>query len=129
MVLVNRRPEFVAPAEAVLRELQGKPPVENAADIKKADESPMRPSRVAVVGDSDFATNSFYHIMGNGKLFLNTINFLAAQENLIGIEPRTYDLPRVNLTNRQMKGTFFLSIVLIPALLALVGIAVWWRQR
>jgi ABC-type uncharacterized transport system involved in gliding motility auxiliary subunit len=46
-------------------------------------------SRVAVVGDSDFATNSFFHIMGNGRLFLNTVNYLAAQENLIGIEPRT----------------------------------------
>jgi len=55
--------------------------------------------------------------------------FLAAQENLIGIPPRTHDLPRVNLTNRQMKGTFFLSVVLIPALLAVVGTAVWWRQR
>ena len=67
--------------------------------------------------------------MGNGTLFLNTVNYLASQENLIGLEPRTDDLPRVNLTNRQMKGTFFLSIVLIPALLALVGIAVWWKQR
>lgn len=86
-------------------------------------------SRIVVVGDSDFATNSFFHIMGNGNLFLNTINFLAAQENLIGIEPRTFDSPRVNLTNSQMKGTFFLSVILIPALLALVGMVVWWRQR
>ena len=86
-------------------------------------------SRIAVVGDSDFATNSFFHILGNGNLFLNTVNYLAAQENLIGIEPRTYDLPRVNLTNRQMKGTFFLAVVLIPALLAVVGTAVWWKQR
>jgi len=86
-------------------------------------------SRIVVVGDSDFATNSFFHIMGNGKLFLNTVNFLASQENLIGVEPRTFDLPRVNLTNRQMKGTFFLSVILIPALLALVGTIVWWRQR
>jgi len=86
-------------------------------------------SRIAVVGDSDFATNSFFHIMGNGTLFLNTVNYLAAQENLIGIQPRTSDLPRVNLTNRQMKGTFFLSVILIPALLAVVGTAVWWRQR
>jgi ABC-type uncharacterized transport system involved in gliding motility auxiliary subunit len=62
-------------------------------------------------------------------LFLNTVNYLAAQENLIGLEPRTYDLPRVDLTNRQMKGTFFLSIILIPALMAVVGIAVWWRRR
>src|SRR5205809_51386 len=86
-------------------------------------------SRIAVVGDSDFATNSFFHIMGNGTLFLNAVNYLAAQENLIGIQPRTHDLPRVNLTNRQMKGTFFLSVILVPALLAVVGTAVWWRQR
>ena len=86
-------------------------------------------SRIAVIGDSDFATNSFFHIMGNGKLFLNTVNYLASRENLIGLEPRARDLPRVNLTNRQMKGTFFLAVILIPALLAALGIAVWWKQR
>jgi hypothetical protein len=86
-------------------------------------------SRLAVAGDSDFATNSFFHIMGNGALFLNTINYLAAQENLIGIQPKTADLPRVNLTNRQLKGSFVLSVVLVPAVLAVVGTAVWWRQR
>jgi ABC-type uncharacterized transport system involved in gliding motility auxiliary subunit len=86
-------------------------------------------SRLAVVGDSDFATNSFFHIMGNGSLFVNTVSYLAAQENLIGIQPRTADLPRMNLTNRQMKGTFFLAVVLVPALLAMVGTAVWWKQH
>jgi ABC-type uncharacterized transport system involved in gliding motility auxiliary subunit len=86
-------------------------------------------SRIAVVGDSDFATNSFFHIMGNGRLFLNTVNYLASKENLIGLEPRARDVPRVNLTNRQMKGTFFLAVILVPALLAAVGVAVWWKQR
>jgi hypothetical protein len=86
-------------------------------------------SRIAVVGDSDFATNSFFHIMGNGTLFLNTVSFLVAEENLIGIPPRTHDLPRVNLTNQQVKGTFLLSIVLVPAVLTVVGVATWWRQR
>ena len=88
-----------------------------------------RGSRIAVIGDSDFATNSFFHIMGNGALFLNTINFLGAQENLIGIQPHTADLPRINLTNRQMKATFFLSVLLVPALLAVVGTVVWWKQQ
>src|SRR5439155_14520384 len=61
------------------------------------EENPgMQRSRIAVVGDSDFATNSFFHIMGNGTLFVNTINYLAAQESLIGITPRSHDLPRVN---------------------------------
>ena len=92
-------------------------------------ESAAPRSRIAVVGDSDFATNSFFHIMGNGTLFLNTVNYLAAQENLIGIQPRTADLPRVNLTNRQMKATFFLSVLFVPAVLAVVGSAVWWKQH
>jgi uncharacterized membrane protein YdfJ with MMPL/SSD domain len=35
----------------------------------------------------------------------------------------------VNLTNRQLKGSFVLSVILVPALLALVGTAAWWRQR
>ena len=87
------------------------------------------PSRVAVVGDSDFATNSFFHVMGNGNLFLNAVNYLAAQENLIGIEPHTRELPEINFTNRQMKATFFVAVFLAPLLLALVGTAVWWRQR
>ena len=92
-------------------------------------ESAAPRSRIAVVGDSDFATNSFFHIMGNGTLFLNTVNYLAAQENLIGIQPRTADLPRVNLTNRQMKASFFLSVLFVPAVLAVVGSAVWWKQH
>jgi len=97
--------------------------------LRRPGEESTPRSRIAVVGDSDFATNSFFHIMGNGTLFLNTVNYLAAQENLIGLQPRTADLPRVNLTNRQMKGTFFLSVVLVPALLAVVGTAVWWKQH
>jgi len=125
-VIANRKPEFVAPAEAVLRELRGEKPLPEISG--KASKFTGK-SRVAIIGDADFATNSFFHIMGNGKLFLNTVNYLASQENLIGLEPRTYDLPRVNLTNRQMKGTFVLSLLVIPALMALVGIAVWWRQR
>jgi ABC-type uncharacterized transport system involved in gliding motility auxiliary subunit len=127
MVVANRRPEFSASAEAVLRELRGEKPVEQqaASDPDQVQKS----SRIVVAGDSDFATNSFYNVMGNGKLFLNTVNYLAARENLIGIEPRTFDKPQVNLTNQQMKGTFFLSLVLIPSLMALIGVAVWWRQR
>lgn len=128
MVVANRRPEFVSSAEAMMRELRGEKPVQSgpsASARKKIEHA----SRVVIVGDSDFATNSFYNVMGNGKLFLNTVNYLASRENLIGIEPRTFDQPQVSLTNQQMKGTFFLSMVLVPALMALIGVAVWWRQR
>ena len=126
MAIIRRRPETAKTAAAIMAELRG----EKVAEEKPAAEPVnTKKSRIVVAGDSDFATNSFFHIMGNGKLFLNTINYLAAQENLIGLEPRSFDRPRVNITNRQMKGTFFLSVILIPALLGLIGTAVWWRQR
>ena len=125
MVMATRRPVAPGDAAAIRFGPRGaRAAVDPAVPVRVSGRS-----RIAVVGDSDFATNSFFHIMGNGRLFLNTVNYLAAEENLIGIAPRTYDLPRVNLTNRQMKGTFFLSVVLVPALLAVVGTAVWWRQR
>lgn len=124
MVVATRRPAKSG-SDALYQELRGQ-------DAGKVDASPVAVtarSRIAVVGDSDFATNSFFHIMGNGNLFLNTVNYLSSRENLIGLEPRGKDLPRVNLTNRQMKGTFFLAVILVPALLAAVGFAVWWKQR
>ena len=121
MVISTRRP--VAPDSPAATQFGGERSKSPQAELVSAM------SRIAVIGDSDFATNSFFHIMGNGKLFLNTVNYLTARENLVGIEPRTRDLPRVNLTNRQVKGTFFLSVVLIPALLAFIGLVVWWRQR
>jgi len=129
MVIGTRRPVLPGDAAAIRLGPQGDRAAAVPGGKDAAPAAATRRSRIAVVGDSDFATNSFFHIMGNGSLFLNTVNYLAAQESLIGIEPRTYDLPRVNLTNRQMKGTFFLSVILIPALLAVVGTAVWWKQR
>ncbi len=131
MAFVNKDPNYASASQAVMRELLEAPGPIDTESLKKKDnvDEDAKKSRIAIIGDSDFATNSFFHMLGNGKLFLNTINYLTVQENLIGLEPKTLDPPRVNLTNRQMKATFFLSIVLIPALMMLIGIAVWWRQR
>ena len=127
MVTARINPKTVESGETLLKRLRG----EETADVKPAPEKTIlrKEARIVVSGDSDFATNSFYHVLGNGALFLNAVNFLASRENLIGLEPRTYDLPYVSMTNTQMKGTFILSIILIPLLMAAVGVAVWWRRR
>ncbi|NJO38300.1 MAG: hypothetical protein HC871_12725 [Rhizobiales bacterium] len=134
MAVANRRPTTEAdlrisdlgPKESERK--AGQPDILLASDRSDAPEV-TRKSRIAVIGDVDFATNSFFHFLGNGNLFLNAINYLAAQENLIGLEPRTYDLPRLSVTNRQIKATFVLAVMFLPALLAMIGVAVWWRQR
>lgn len=130
MVVSNRRPIRDNEARAV--DL-GPNAERNRVELQRlVGDAPARVtarSRVVAVGDSDFATNSFFHFLGNGNLFLNAVNYLSAQEDLIGVEPRTRDLPKLSVTNRQIKGTFVLSMLLIPGLLALVGTLVWWRQK
>ena len=129
MVLVNRRPVAAGDTVAMPSGRQDDSAAARTGTLEGTPANRTSRSRIAVVGDSDFATNSFFHLLGNGTLFLNTVHYLTAQENLIGIEPRSDDLPRVNLTNWQIKGTFVLAVILLPALLAVVGTAVWWRQR
>ncbi len=123
MATARINPQTVESAETVMRRLRGEE-VDEAKPVTNRKEA-----RIVVVGDSDFATNSFYHLVGNGTLFMNAVNFLAARDNLIGLKPRTYDLPLVIMTNTQMKGTFVLSIILIPLLMAALGVAVWWRRK
>ena len=86
-------------------------------------------SRLAAVGDGDFATNSFFPVLGNGELFLNTIHALAEVERLIGIAPRSYAPARVELTGEQMRRTFMISALLLPGLALLAGGWVWRRRR
>lgn len=130
MVAINKRPATEAEAETLAGIDRPQAPETGAGQGPLTTPRPATAaSRVVVIGDSDFATNSFFHILGNGNLFLNTVNYLAAQENLIGIEPHTRELPEINFTNRQMKTTFFLAVFLFPILLGLIGTAVWWRQR
>ena len=128
MATARINPNTVESAETLLKRLRGE---ETEGSQQPAPEKTItrKEARIVVSGDSDFATNSFYHVLGNGALFLNAVNFLASRENLIGLEPRTYDLPYVSMTNTQMKGTFILSIILIPLLMAAIGVAVWWRRR
>ena len=54
----------------------------------EADDAPKPETRIAVFGDSDFVTNGYLGIPGNTDLFLNTVNWLAQQENLISIRPK-----------------------------------------
>jgi hypothetical protein len=126
MVSANFNPNTVESADILLRQLRGEKDIPAEETVLKTT---RKASRIIVAGDADFATNSFYHILGNGTLFLNAVNYLSARENLIGLEPRTHDLPYVSMTNTQMKATFILSIILVPLLMAAIGAAVWWRRR
>jgi len=86
-------------------------------------------ARLVVIGDSNFADNNYVRLAGNGDLFLNTINWLAQEEDLISIRPKSATGRTVTMTEGQQR-TFFLLIVLaIPLAVIGTGAAVWWRRR
>jgi ABC-type uncharacterized transport system involved in gliding motility auxiliary subunit len=111
-------------------------PVESAtppppADGKDAKEpNPNKPeTRLVVVGDSDFAANSVAGMGGNRDMFLNMVNWLAQQENLISVRPRDPEDRRITLTAGQDRMIFWFAMVILPGLIFVAGIQTWWRRR
>jgi hypothetical protein len=93
------------------------------------DDAPRPESRLVVFGDSDFASNGWLGIQGNRDLFMNSVNWLAQQENLISIRPRDPEDRRITLTSDQQWRIFWLTVVIIPGLILFAGIQAWWRRR
>jgi ABC-type uncharacterized transport system involved in gliding motility auxiliary subunit len=106
-----------------------KPPAPPAGEAAKADQPPPPETRVAAIGDSDFASNAYLGVEGNRDLFMNVVSWLSQQENLISIRPREAADRRVTLTASQITGMFALSIVLVPGAILGAGIYTWWRRR
>ena len=100
-------------------------------DTTAALGSPMRSakSRVVVFGDSDFASNSYLDLGGNRDLVLNTISWLADEEDLIAIRPKNSLSQPVMLTARQGRIVFWLPVIFIPFATGAIGVAVAVRKR
>jgi ABC-type uncharacterized transport system involved in gliding motility auxiliary subunit len=85
--------------------------------------------RIAVFGDSDFISNSYYHLSGNGNFFLNTANWLTEEADLISIQPKTQSPRTIQLSPSQGKLIFFVSVILLPLIVMITGIFIWTRRR
>jgi len=86
-------------------------------------------NRVAVFGDSDFASNSSFRLSGNSDFFLNVINYLAEEEDLISVRPKQALGDRLFLTASQGRFIFLVSVVLVPLAVIAFGVFVWTKRR
>ncbi len=111
---------------------------EEGKEEKKSDEEkpeevketkPKREGRLAVFGDSDFASNTYYNLSGNGNLFLNTVNWLTEEADLISIQPKTSSPRTIQLTPSQGRMIFFVSLIILPLIVLVTGISIWVRRR
>src|SRR5215471_3479250 len=85
--------------------------------------------RFVVIGSSAWAANNFISFNGNPDLALNTINWLASDEDLISIRPKDRDDRRITLTMAQMSWVKITSQFLLPLLVIAGGVSVWWSRR
>ncbi|MGQ0733722.1 MAG: GldG family protein [Acidobacteriota bacterium] len=105
------------------------PPVNAPESGNASPDAPKPESRIVAVGDSDFAANNAIGIQGNQDFFLNGVNWLAQQENLIAIRPREAQDRRITLTADQQQGIMLLTIFIVPGLVLAGGVYSWWRRR
>jgi len=94
-----------------------------AADRKSAK------ARVVVIGDSDFASNAFVNLSGNRDFFLNTLSWLAEEENLIAVRPKEPRTNPVFLTAAQGQVLFWVPVVLVPLAMVVAGGYAMARKR
>jgi len=85
--------------------------------------------RFVVVGSSGWVANNIFRFNGNRDLFLNMMNWLSSDEDLISIRPKEPEDRRITLNQRQMRIVFYSSVIFLPLMVVAGGLWVWWRRR
>jgi ABC-type uncharacterized transport system involved in gliding motility auxiliary subunit len=111
------------------REIQIDPQKDKKGPINLAVASSGGPSRIVVVGSSSWVANSFLAFNGNRDLFLNMVNWLSSDEELISIRPKDPEDRRLAMSRSQMRMIFYTSVLLLPLAVIAAGVSVWWKRR
>lgn len=112
------------------KDRKGPVPVADAvtADLKMLKDGSGE-ARLVVFGDTDLANNQYIGNFFNRDFIMNSVDWLAGESNSITIRPRSLRASRFNLTTADFDIVFVLSVLLLPELLLIIGIAVWWERR
>ncbi|MBN1541223.1 GldG family protein [candidate division KSB1 bacterium] len=86
-------------------------------------------TRLAVFGDSDFATNGMIRMQGNRDLVLNTVSWLAEEEDLISVRAKAPEDRRLSLTQKQSRLILYFGVILLPFFIFVTGILVYIRRK
>ncbi len=94
-----------------------------------SEEGSRKPTTIAIFGDSDFAANRYSGYSTNLDFFLNAVNYVAEDYDLISIRPKPFAFRELVVTSQEFDFIRFSSWFLLPAAVGLASVAVWWRRR
>ena len=86
-------------------------------------------TQIVVFGDSDFASNRFFSSFANGDMFLNSVNWLAGDVELISVRPKLRDPRLLIVTQGTWNFIRWSSLLILPIAVAAAGGFIWWRRR
>jgi ABC-type uncharacterized transport system involved in gliding motility auxiliary subunit len=88
-----------------------------------------RKQRVVVVGTAQFLSNQYAGLLGNLELGINMVNWLAGDESLITIQPRSRQDLTLELSRAGLSLLGFGFLIILPLVLLITGGVIWWRRR
>jgi len=86
-------------------------------------------AKFVIFSDSDFATNKYFASMDNSDVFLNSINWLADDFELISIRPKLLPYRELVVNSRERDFIKWSSWTLPPTFMLFMSFVVWWRRR
>ena len=111
------------------KDIQG--PVVLAAVVsaqKDPGDKARRPA-IVMVGDSDFASNSYLDFAGNSDFMMHSIAWLAEEKGLLTIAPKDTGFATFLVTPSQAAALLAWQVLALPTACLVAGIAVWRHRR
>ncbi len=87
----------------------------------------MSDSRIIVITDADFLTNSYIDFYSNAQMGINAINWITEPDYKLFVDNKKIDIKTFDLTSRE-KRQVLVVLVLTPFLILLIGLFVWIKQ-
>ncbi len=108
-----------------------KGPLTLGAAISYNTGQPNVTGRVVAIGSSSWLQNNILGVrtFANRDLFLNMMNWLSSDEDLISIRPKEPENRPIMMTGRQVSLLWYTSLLALPLLIIAAGLSVWWRRR
>jgi ABC-type uncharacterized transport system involved in gliding motility auxiliary subunit len=107
--------------------LSAEPQPQQTQDAGQAGQDP---GRMVVVGDSDFATNAYFDLAGNGDLAISMVQWLGKDDRFISIRPREPEFQPLFLNERKQVIVMLFTLAGLPVLILFGGgVRVLLRKR